>query len=180
MLVKLINNDKGVTRLMVTTMVITCVAVAALLVSTTFSSEDEEEEGLPAFYAGPDGTGALELRGAVLAEGNGNEVNRVTFVVAIPDGGEPVNFTTPPVNVVSVSYDDGKQLVVDAPWTCAQYGVGDDDMMLEPGENFRIDVDVPNPGAGATFAIEVRTPDGEILVMERTLPQELSKVMNLW
>ncbi|MBM3133090.1 MAG: hypothetical protein FJZ95_08690 [Chloroflexi bacterium] len=179
MLAKLINNDRGVTRLMVITLIVTCIAVAALLVSTILSEEDEEE-GLPGFYAGPDGTGSLELRGAVLATGDGAGVNGVTFTVAIPEGGEPVNFTAPPVNVVSVSYDDGEQLVVDAPWTCAQYGAGDDDMMLDPGENFRIDVEVPNPGAGASFAIEVRTPDGEILVIERTLPQELSKVMNLW
>ncbi len=179
MLARMINNDRGVTRLMVVTMVIACIAVTALLITTTFSEDEETGKGdLSVFYAGP-GDPALVLRGAVLAQGDGTRVNQVTFTVAIPEGGEPINFTAPPANVVGISYKDSQQLIVDAPWTVAQYGPGNDDLMLDPGENFRISVGVPNVGPGTAFAIDVVTPDGKVLIIERTLPEEISKVMNL-
>lgn len=178
MLARMINNDRGVTRLMVVTMVIACIAVTALLISTTFSEDEETGNSLSVFYAGP-GDPSLELRGAVLAQGDGTAVTEVTFVLAIPEGGEPVNFTSPPANVVAISYKDKQLLVVEAPWSAAQYGAGDDDMMLEPGENFRVSVGMPNVGPGTSFAIEVTTPDGKALIIERTLPAELSRVMNL-
>lgn len=178
MLARMINNDRGVTRLMVVTMVIACIAVTALLISTTFSEDEEAGGQLSVFYAGP-GDPALELRGVVLAHSDGVAVTGVTFVLAIPEGGEPVNFTASPANVVGISYKDKQQLVVDAPWSAAQYGAGDDDMMLEPGENFRVSVGVPHVGPGTSFAIEVTTPDGKALIIERTLPEELSPVVNL-
>lgn len=178
MLARIINNDRGVTRLMVATMVIACIAVTALLISTTFSEDEGTGGQLSVFYAGP-GDPALELRGALLAQGDGTAVTEVTFVLAIPEGGEPVNFTAPPANVVAISYKDKQQLIVDAPWSAAQYGAGDDDWMLEPGENFRVSVGVPHVGPGTSFAIEVATPDGKALIIERTLPEELSKVVNL-
>ena len=91
MLAKMINNDKGVTRLMVGTMLVACIAVAGLVAAADFSSEDNNVS----VYAGMSGNGALELRDAVIARGDGTQVSEVVFTVAIPDGADPVNWRSP-------------------------------------------------------------------------------------
>lgn len=175
MLAKMINNDKGVTRLMVGTMLVACIAVAGLVAAADFSSE---ENNTPV-YAGMSGNGALELRDAVIARGDGTQVSEVVFTVAIPDGADPVNFTAPPDNVVTVSYVDDQQQVDNLDWAFAQYGPGDWDNMLEKNENFRMAIQSPDPGAGGAFNIEIKTPDGKVLTIGRALPDEMKPVMNL-
>ena len=175
MLAKMINNDKGVTRLMVGTMLVACIAVAGLVAAADFSSE---EDNVPV-YAGMSGNGALELRDAVIARGDGTQVSEVVFTVAIPDGADPVNFTAPPDNVVTISYVDEQQQVDNLDWNFAQYGPGDWDNMLEENENFRLAIQTPDPGAGGAFNIEITTPDGKVLTIGRTLPDEMQPVMNL-
>ena len=175
MLAKMINNDKGVTRLMVGTMLVACIAVAGLVAAADFSSE---ENNTPV-YAGMSGNGALELRDAVIARGDGTQVSEVVFTVAIPDGADPVNFTAPPDNVVTVSYVDDQQQVDNLDWAFAQYGPGDWDNMLEENENFRLAIQSPDPGVGGAFNIEIKTPDGKVLTIGRTLPDEMKPVMNL-
>lgn len=175
MLAKMINNDRGVTRLMVGTMLVACLAVAGLVAAADFSSDTES---IPV-YAGASDNGSLQLRDAVLARGDGSQVSEVVFTVAIPEGAEPVNFTAPPNNVVMISYIDDQKRVDDLSWTFAQYGQGDYDNMLEAGENFRLAINTPDPGAGNYFDIEIKTSDGKVLTVGRTLPDEMQPVMNL-
>ena len=175
MLAKIMNNEKGVTRLVVATMLIACLALAGLVAWVTFSPE---EEGQP-FYAGLTGEESLELRSAVLACGDGTGIDKVTFTVAIPEGADPVNFTGPPDNVVVISYDDGRPLVDDLFWTCTKCIPGDYDNILEAGEMFEIEVYTPDPGAGTSFKILVGTPDGKVFDIKRTTPDDLTPVMNL-
>ena len=175
MIAKIMNNEKGITRLMVATMLIGCLAVAGLVAWVTFSPE---EAGQP-LYAGPTGEDVLQLRSAVLAHGSSAAVDSVSFTVQISEGTDPINFTPSPQNVVVISYDDGRPRIEDLFWTCTEYGPGDGDYMLEAGELFNLNVYTPNPGAGNTFEIQVKTPDGNTLTIERTIPDELTPVMNL-
>ncbi len=176
MIEKMISNEKGITRLMVITMLIACIAVAGLVAWVTFSPE---EEGQP-FYAGPlVGGDALQLRSAIVAHGDGTGVEEVSFTLDLPEGADPVNFNQPPENVVMISYNDGRPQIDDLYWTFAEYGPGDDDNILEAGEKFNITVQTPNPGADAAFEIMIRTPDGKVLTIGRTTPDELAPVMNL-
>ena len=171
MIAKLINDDKGVTRLMIGVMLVTCVAVAGLLVYAATDSDDE----VSVYSAGDDEIGALLLKGSVIARGD-----EVSFTVAIPEGSERVNFTAPPHNVVVVSFQDDDQRVEDLMWRVSNWGpAADGDNLLEFGENFRIAVEVPALAAGTTFNIDLKTPDGQVLDIERTMPDEMTPVVNL-
>ncbi len=175
MLAKYTNNERGITRLMVATMLIACLAVAGLIAYATFSTERGEQP----FYSGLTGDQALELKDAVIARGNGNTVNRINFSVAIPEGAEPVSFAAPPDNVIVISYDGATRYVDGLNWVAEEYGPGNGNNILEAGEKFRLDIAIPNAQPEELLSIEIRTPDGKILPIQRVLPAELQMVMNL-
>ena len=175
MIAKMMNNEKGVTRLMVATMLVGCLTVAGLVAWVTFSPEEAAQP----LYAGPTGEDSLQLRSAVLAQGDGTGIDSVSFAVQLSGGTDPINLTPSPQNVVVISYEDGRPRADDLFWSCTEYGPGDGDYMLEAGEMFNLNAYTPSPRAGTAFEIQVITPDGKILRIERTIPDELTPVMNL-
>lgn len=175
MLVEIWNNEKGITRLMVATMLIACLAVAGLVAWVTFSPE---QEGQP-FYAASASTPSLQLSSAVLAQADDTGVQEVSFVLGIAEGAPPVNLTMPPENVVTVSYRDDRTRIEDVYWNWKPYGPQDGDAMLEAGERAKFTVCTPGPGPGASFEVLVKTPDGKVLPIARVIPDELTPVMNL-
>lgn len=180
-------------------------AVAAMVSWASLSSNDD---GIKA-YAGMEGNGTIEIRGAVIAmcEPATASVNELVFTLALAEGAEPVNFTmtgdsdadgklsdeTGSTHTVVISYVDANQRADDLTWRYAEYGPGDGDALLEAGENFRITIGADknggsdllanalNPRLGITtaFTIEVRTPNGEALYIERATPDSLNPVTNL-
>ena len=174
------KNKKGLSRLSISIIAIACMAVTGLLVYTGVSLQDNSVS-----VYGADDSGALELRGTVFARadvsGSGT-VNEIVFTVSIPEDGMPVNFTAPPDNVVKISCTDVDQQAEDMNWKFEEYVIGDGDAMLESGETFLITLETAgnvNLGPSDNFTIEVRTPDGEVLAVERTMPDDLDPVMNL-
>ncbi|MFA4835260.1 MAG: hypothetical protein WC749_04225, partial [Dehalococcoidia bacterium] len=151
----------------------------------------------------------LQLRGAVLARSAPTQdcAGEIIFMVSLADGAEPVNFTmtgdsnangllsdeVPAPHTTMISYTDANQRIDDMTWKVDEYGPGNDDTLLEAGETFRITVGAdqnghdgllasalnPKLGAITPFAIEVRTPNGEVFSIERTTPDSLNPVMNL-
>ena len=127
--------------------------------------------------------------------------------MALAEEAEPINFTMTedsdadgllsdepsPLHTVVVTYIDNYQRVDDVTWRFRQYGPGDGDNLLESGERFLITVGAdkkgrsgllaralnPDLGAGDTFTIEVRTPDGKVLAIRRAVPPRLTPVVNL-
>lgn len=178
---KILKNQKGVSRLSIAIITVACFAVAGLLAYTTLSSED----GTIPVYTTAD-SGALDLRGNVFARCDtaGQSVSEVVFTVKIPKDGTPVNLTPPPNNVVVISYSDAYQRVDDLPWRAEEYVAGDGDGMLEAGETFSITAMLgkglnPKLGPSTPFTIEVKTPNGEVLTINRTTPDRLDTAMNL-
>ena len=151
----------------------------------------------------------LELKGGVIAKDTGGTdgaVDQITFTVANALGGEPIDFTAPTGsdsdgladsgsnNVVVISYIDQDQRVDDLYWTYTELGSGDGDALLEDDEKFQITIggatagsapgsleDALNPDltANKTFTIEVKTPNGAVLTIERTTPAAIDDVVNL-
>lgn len=176
------KHQNGISRISVAGITIAALAVAGLLVYTSFGPEDSSVT----VYS-TDNSNALELRGSVIAMcdmDDPDEVDEIVFTVTLPENGVPVNFTAPPNNVVEISYIDENQEVYDLPWTSKEYVYKDGDAMLEQGETFLIASPVGEAlsvglGADTTFNIEVKTPDGEILTIKRTIPEQIHAVMNL-
>ncbi|MDD5093378.1 MAG: hypothetical protein PHV74_03225 [Dehalococcoidia bacterium] len=198
-------KGKSITRLALSFMLVALLGESALVAYGTFFYEEDKA----IVFAGPEQNSTLQLRGAVLAKADPAQgcVDEMIFTVALADGAEPVNFAmtpdanadgklndeTAPIHTVMISYVDADQRVDDLTWSFAEYGPGDEDTLLESGENFRITLGAdnnghcgllqnalsPQLGTSAPFTIEVKTPNGEVLRIERVTPDVYSPVMNL-
>ena len=139
--------------------------------------------------------------------GSSGTIKQVSFVVANVLGGEAVDFTAPSLdsdntglaadsstNVVVINYQDDDQTAEDLYWTVEQLGNTDGDDLLENNERFEITIGSDTAGSAGgnlidalttdltvkkTFNIEILTPVGAVMVIERTTPAYIDTVMNL-
>jgi flagellin FlaB len=138
--------------------------------------------------------------------GDNGTVKQITFIVANVLGGEPIDFTMPTAdnatgkaatgspNKVVINYIDEDQTVKDLYWTYEALGTTNGDQLLSTNEKFQITVGSSTTGSGAgnlvdaldtdlsinkTFTLEVITPAGAVLQIERTTPAYIDTIMNL-
>jgi archaellin len=140
--------------------------------------------------------------------GASGTISQITFTVANVLGGEPIDFTAPTANTsntgtaasdsnnkVIINYIDEHQTKTDLYWTVTKLGNADDDDLLEQNEKFEITIGNSDNGTGGgnlydalstnrlsvnrTFNLEVLTPIGAVLVLERTTPAYIDTIMNL-
>jgi flagellin FlaB len=140
--------------------------------------------------------------------GDEGYLSQLTFTLSNALGGEPIDFTPPEgdtaphngladddsENVVVISYVDQDQRVEDLYWTITRLGNADTDNLLESNEKFQVtignavanadggnlvDALDPNLLINKTFTIEIKTPKGAVLTLERTTPAYIDSVMSL-
>ena len=151
----------------------------------------------------------LELRGSVIATagatGASGTIKQISFTISNVLGGEPMDFTAPTAdtgntglaasastNKVVISYIDDDQAVNDLYWTVTKLGNADADDLLESNEKFEITIGgstgtigdlcnalTTNLTVNKTFNLEVLTPVGAVLTIERTTPAYIDTIMNL-
>jgi flagellin FlaB len=207
MLKKFLNHEKGITGLETAIILIAFVVVAAVFAYTAlsaglFSTQKSQE----AVYSGlKEAQSTLELRGGVIAvastTGSGGNIGILKFTVANVLGGEAVDFTHPTDsnnygisdnltdNVVVINYQDQYQTVDDLYWTISKLGNADSDNLLEANERFEITIGdatgnlttalAPDLRAKQTFNIEILTPAGATLAIERTTPAWIDSIVHL-
>jgi flagellin FlaB len=148
--------------------------------------------------------GIVATAGDVGANGT---IKQLTFIVSNVLGGDPIDFTPPDpalddggqssntsTNKVVINYYDSDQVVTDLFWTVVPLGTTNGNMLLETGEKFQITIgsDTKTDDGGnlldalgtpltvnKTFTIEIVTPAGAVLVLERTTPPYIDTKMNL-
>lgn len=134
-------------------------------------------------------------------------VSQLTLTLANALGGDPMDFTPPNAagsnngraasgsnNIVSICYIDQNQKVEDLYWTSTQLGNTASNNMLTPSTKVQITIGNPTAGAGGgnlanalstplgvnqKFTIQIKTPSGATLSIERTTPAVIGFVMNL-
>jgi len=135
-------------------------------------------------------------------------IKQLTLVVSNVLGGEPVDFTMPnqdatnngiaadnSSNKVVINYIDANQVVTNLYWEYVPLGTTDGDDLLETGEKFQITIgsddqtlnggnlldalSVEALSVNDTFTLEIVTPIGAVLVIERTTPPYIDTKMNL-
>ncbi len=141
--------------------------------------------------------------------GASGTVGQISFIVANVLGGAAVDFSPPTgntstndgtadtsvsTNVVVINYHDEEQEVDNLYWTIDKLGNADADNLLEASERFEITVGNSANGTGGgnlydalgtpltaktTFNLEVLTPTGAVLTIERTTPAYIDTIMNL-
>ena len=141
--------------------------------------------------------------------GSSGNVAQIKFIVSNVLGGEPIDFTEPTAasdnggvasttsdtNVVVINYTDQYQSVDNLYWQFDPLGNDDSDNLLEMNERFQITIgnDTAATNGGnlldalstqalgpkTTFNLEVLTPVGAVLQIERTTPPWIDTIMNL-
>ena len=148
--------------------------------------------------------GVIAKAGATGSDGN---IKQISFTLSNVLGGAALDFTPPTAdgantglaasgssNVVVLNYIDEDQTMNDLYWTISKLGNADADNLLESNERFEITIGNSDNGTGGgnlidaldtaltvkkTFNIEVLTPVGAVLVIERTTPAYIDTVINL-
>jgi flagellin FlaB len=138
--------------------------------------------------------------------GDNGTIKQISFIVANVLGGEPIDFTMPTAgnatglaatgsnNKVVINYIDNDQTVKNLYWTYTALGSTNGDQLLSANEKFQVTVGASTTGSGAgnlvdalgtdlsinkTFTLEVVTPAGAVLQIERTTPAYIDTIMNL-
>ena len=211
---KVRKNEKGITGLETAIILIAFVVVAAVFAYTVLSAGlFSTQKSQQAIYSGvAQAQSTIEIKGALVAQaeaghtGSTGYLSQLTFTVANPVGGEPIDFTSPTGdaahtglaasgsnNVVVISYIDANQRVQDLYWTSTELN-GNGNNLLEPGEKFQITIGDTVAGAGGgnladcldphltthrNFTIEMKTTIGAVLQFQRTTPDYIDRVMTL-
>ncbi len=85
----------------------------------------------------------------------------------------------------TISYFDTNQRVPDLAWTWTQTGrvAGTSDSLLEYSENMTVTVSMnalsPQLLVDGQFTLEIRSADGTMMRLERTIPSIIDPIMNL-
>lgn len=149
--------------------------------------------GVVTFVAAPAGAAAITAD----YQAASSKIAKVSFVVSNGVGGEPIDLTvptdagTPPDGAADagsthkavIALNDKNQLINNLAWTKTQLGFGDSDNLLEQGEEFLITVNLraltTQLGADTEFTLAVKPMQGGSLIMTRTTPNTIDKVINL-
>jgi flagellin FlaB len=204
-----VNKQRGITGLETAIILIAFVVISGIFTYSALSAGlFSTQKSQAALYSNPGETLiSLELGGGVMVTANDGTIQQISFVVANVPGGEPIDFTSPAANttnnglaagnsqnLVIVNYHDENQTVNDLYWTVEKLGNADDDDLLEANERFKISVGSDTAGsdggnlinalasnltADKTFTLEVLTPAGTVLVIERTAPAYIDTEMKL-
>ena len=182
------KNQEGITGLETAIILIAFVVVAAVFAYTVLSAGlFASQKSSESVYSSLERTrSTVKLVGdIILIDTDSNDsVDQIKYNVGNSLGGEAVNFTLPPNNVVVISYSDKDQKVSNLTWSKTQLGNADTDDLLEASEVFEITISGleaalnPDLGANTSFAIEMHD-GGATLIMERTTPGAIDDVMNV-
>ncbi len=182
---RLVSDQRGITGLETAIVLIAFVVVSSVFafaaLSTGLFSSDKAKETIQAGLS--EARGSLELRGAVIAEDtdtNGN-VDKVYFQVANAAGGENIDLTQ---GETVIRYSDADQAIMfdtSAKFSVTALGNADSDNLLEVGEMYELSLLNMETNLttqlvkSTTFILEVMTPKGAVLHIERNTPVAVEK-----
>ena len=201
---RMMKNESGITALETAIILIAFVVVAAIFSFTvlstgTFLTERSKE----AAYAGlQEVRGSMELKGSIVVHAAAGAVTSLDLTVATVAGGSSVDLTDLSATTakVQITYHDktyndilvpsGTADATHGSWkvlTCPNCTGVTNHQILGPGALATLQV-IPNTtasGAGGTlvpygtFAVEIKPPTGGVMLIERTLPAEITNITDL-
>ena len=186
---RLVSDQRGITGLETAIVLIAFVVVSSVFafaaLSTGLFSADKAKETIQAGLS--EARGSLELRGSVIGEdpdSDGN-VDKVYFQVANAAGGENIDLTQ---GETVIRYSDADQAIMfdtSAKFSVTNLGSADSDNLLEVGEMYELSLLNMETNLttqlvkSTTFILEVMTPKGAVLHIERSTPVQVEKYNDL-
>ncbi|KGK97972.1 flagellin [Methanococcoides methylutens] len=171
------KDDKAFTGLEAAIVLIAFVVVAAVFsyvmlgagFYTTQKSQEVVHTGVQQASSSVAVAGDVVIRGHTTA---GSATN-VTFYVTNTAGGSPVDLSKS-----MLTYTDSNDFVANCTWE-TECTLGDDDNLVEKGEKYQITATLGStsgvslPTVNEQIKLELKPPDGAVLVLQRTMPPEL-------
>jgi len=185
--------------------VVAAVFAYTALSAGLFSTQKAQE----AVYSGlQEAQSTLEMKGGVIATANITTavdpvnacIGQLSFTVSNVLGGQAIDFSEPSTSAggkvtsadykVVINYLDQTQEQDNLYWTITKVGNDDGDSLLETGEKFQVNIGGgagnnltdalgTNLGINQKFSIQILTPAGAVLTIERTTPAVIDQIMNL-
>ncbi len=181
------KDEQGITGLETAIILIAFVVVATVfsfvvLTTGVFSAE----RGKETVYAGlQKARGTMEVRGGIVVRATPPNIDQIEFAVGTTAGGDPIPLDPDAESQRTViAYRDAEVADSDVPYTVTVL-VGDDDLLLEPGELFLVainpaDIDgPPTITANSRWTLELQTPVGATIDLTRTMPGQIDSIMQL-
>jgi archaellin len=118
----------------------------------------------------------------------------IQLVLALPTGGNPVDFSagvdtgtglfSSSTNKIVVNYNDQYTHLADVTWSGSFIGSSNGDNMLDPGEKIKLTIQLKGitgnkVDANHQFTLEIKSPKGAILSLQRTMPARLYTINDL-
>lgn len=197
------------TAIILIAFVIAAASLAYTVLSAGLFSTQKSQEAVYSGLERSQSVPVIKGNVKAMAEHTGDQgyLSQLTFTLANNAGGEPIDFTPPSTsgtdglappsgpNRVVISYSDAYQKVDNLFWTFVAIGKENGNNMLDVGEKFQIIVGNPLAGQNGgnlvdaltvrrlgidtKFTIEIKTPGGATLTLERNTPTWIDHVMNL-
>lgn len=129
-----------------------------------------------------DASSPMLVNGSIMASGANGNVSDVSFNLSLASGADPVDLSSSVADAkVVIGFHDASQTLNNLEWTLSWIGRNDGDNVLEAGEVAGLTVDVSGASLSAhtAFTLEIKTPTGVILPLNRTTPDSIEAVMDL-
>ncbi len=178
---RLHKEERGQAALETAIILIAFVVVAAVFAFTILSAGNAStDKGKAAISSGLQSVqSSLAVKGAVIAEGGGSDIQTVTFTVGVAGSASPIQ-----TKDIVVNYRDDATNATVAATDVSFLEAADNTTavtVLNPGDQVNIKVTISSYSLAASkqFTIEVKPPVGAVLQITRTTPASLAKVMDL-
>jgi archaeal flagellin FlaB len=177
---KISKDDKAFTGLEAAIVLVAFVVVAAVfsyvMLGAGFYTTQKSQEVVHTGVS--QASSSVVVSGDIVIEGNtSGYVRNVTFYVSNTAGGSPVD-----LGKSMLTYTDSDDFVADCDWISKAVLTTEDtpDDLVERGEKYKITAKLYNtsevslPGLNEKIKLELKPPDGAVLVLERTMPPEIT------
>ncbi|MHC1586452.1 MAG: archaellin/type IV pilin N-terminal domain-containing protein [Candidatus Hecatellaceae archaeon] len=188
---RILRDKRGLTGLETAIILIAFVIVAAAFAFTVLNmgvqTSQKSKEVIGTGLA--EASSVIELDGSVIAydEDSDGKPDKIEFYIKTSAGKHPVDLSQ---NTMAISYTDPHTHVdniYDGTKATVTQVIGDDDMILEYGEKFKVTVDLTaiygETGVELTtnekFSVEVKPSVGSVLTVTRYMPPTIDPVMDL-
>ena len=180
---RLIKDEKGFTGLEAAIVLVAFVVVAAVfsyvMLGAGFYTTQKSQEVVHTGVA--QASSSLAPSGDVIVEGAANSsVAKVIFYITNTAGGSSVD-----LNKTIITYTDDDDFKTDAYTTSGNWTYtdvvnnGGPVNLIEKGEKYKIILTLTNfttsePGVNENIKIDVKPPEGAVLILQRTMPPALT------
>ncbi|WP_292366019.1 MULTISPECIES: flagellin [unclassified Methanoculleus] len=182
-------NDNAFTGLEAAIVLIAFIVVAAVfsyvVLGAGFFTTQKSQEVVHTGVS--QASSSMEIVGNVYGIGSGGtHLTNITFVVGNTAGGTPIDVQQMVITYVNetnhevITYNETADPATDNTWKVQARYNANGDLLLEPGEQFELNVHVMNPIPNTPFTVNLQPAAGAVYPIHKTVPPAIDTVNVLY